>query len=162
MSTDVRAGVAQLREMLPMHSPAIIQAVIESNRGDLNASLSALLSIEPDLQSSNAAPPPAPGRAAARARPPGPPAPIQHIFDFDFLRWPADAPAIREDMNGRQLSAPPPQGPTHAPVFRVASEPAPPPPPEHRKSRWSMFRSKFKKSTRTTGPGHSHSKSHRI
>jgi hypothetical protein len=129
---EFAAAVAQVREMFPQHSAPIVEAALRQNRGSVDAAISFLLTVEPDL----AAPPrPAPPQQPAQR------APAQHIFPPDFLRWPPDAPVVREEIGAAAPAPAPAAEPGRA--FRMAPVSAAPLVGKP-KGGWAHFKARFK------------------
>jgi hypothetical protein len=150
---DIQASVHELQQMFPQHSAHLIEAVLKSKKGVIDAAVSVLLDTAADCKEARPmeGPPsstPPLGRASAALRV------SKHVFPPDFLRWPPDAPVICEDLDGheipipsfgggqpRQLEPAAPMPPLDRPVFRV-----------HQDSRdegskplkgWAKFKAKF-------------------
>lgn len=164
--SDLQASVAQLREMFPGHSPATIDRILRSQKGVIDAAISIILDTPEDgndpqpiipVPVPQHVPPPA---AEPRRQPQKPPKSrpnIEHIFPPDFLRWPADADVIRENVSGAPMPVPtqqaglaypmgmpaPPQQQFPEPVFRV--QPIQPQSGEQPKSWWTRFKANFSK-----------------
>jgi hypothetical protein len=127
---DFTAAVRQLREMFPEHSLPTIEAVLLHCHGRVNSATTQLLNIPPDAVPVQPKP--------IQSSPP------QHIFPPDFLRWPPDAPVIREDITtAGQRSAP---APIPGADLQFRMEPVQTrPSAEKPKGVWAAFKARFKK-----------------
>lgn len=168
---DLQASVNQLREMFPQHSPATIERILRSQKGVIDAAISVILETPEDFHGAppvltppvmphpQAMAPPVMQAPAQPIQPPRREQPrtntntrqtFEHIFPPDFLRWPADAEVICENVGGPPLvpqgpipmgmppMGPPPQMPQ--PVFNV--QPMQPQSGEQR-SWWEKFKGKI-------------------
>ena len=156
--SDLQASVNQLREMFPQHSPATIERILRSQKGVIDAAISIILDTPEDNNDHPPiAPPPVLQPSAEprtsqprqqhqhQQRPPQKNRPnFEHIFPPDFLRWPADADVIRENLSGAPVAVPvqqgmPPMGMMPPePVFHV--QPMQPQSGEQAQSWWNRFK----------------------